>query len=85
MFVLNLGLHGVALARDEFANVEDERIFKKCKDMAAVRKVDEEFDTPVAEIVEEEQTRPLYQQQEEDDEELMELMLRKHHVTRQVE
>jgi hypothetical protein len=60
MFVLNLGLQGVALARDELANVEYDKIFKKCNDMAAVRKVAKEFDTPATEIDEEEQIRLLH-------------------------
>ena len=47
MSVLNLGLQGVALARDEMIEDTYEKLFKKCNGMSAVRKVAEAYEQVV--------------------------------------
>ncbi len=56
MYVLNLGLQGVALARDELLGDNFEKDFKKCNGMSAVREVAKTYNknivepTPVSEL-----------------------------------
>jgi hypothetical protein len=51
MSVLNLGLQGVALVRDEMTEVY-EKEFKKCNSMSSVRKVAEEYEVTLVERIE---------------------------------
>jgi hypothetical protein len=44
MSVLNLGLQGVALAREEMIEETYEKLFKKCNGMSAVRKLEETYE-----------------------------------------
>jgi len=45
MSVLNLGLQGFALARDELSDDEMEKDFKKCNGMSGVKKAAEAYGT----------------------------------------
>jgi uncharacterized protein YwqG len=86
MSLLNLGLQGVALARDELVGHTFEKDFKKCNGMSAVRKAAVAHEKNVAEHVpgidtlsdereqQEEEHMRMMEQLQQEDEELLSMM-----------
>jgi len=77
MFVLNLSLQGVALARDEMAEVYKKE-FKKCDSVSSVKKVAKEYEVTLVERIEvTEEQHPQEEEQQEllQEEELQQFFL----------
>jgi hypothetical protein len=69
MSVLNLGLQGVALARDELVGGTFEKEFKKCNGMSAVRLVAKQHETNIVEDVPNAEMDELSEEQRQQEEE----------------
>ncbi len=81
MSVLNLGLQGVALAREELIEENYEKEMKRCNGMSAVRKVAEtheevvEMDLVAEECAEgDDALRDVYRQEQQEDDDFLEML-----------
>jgi len=73
MYVLNLGLHGVAVARDEFLRHTFENDFKKCNEMGALM-LDAVEHAPTTKMMNVNDVNALSDEQMQEEEEHYEMM-----------